>query len=192
VTPSTPIPSPNQSTKLPELERWLAAEAADAPRAEEALDASPQADEALVALFAAVPRPSPRPGFADRVLARALPAAVPGVRRRALAWLLAALAGATALVLVPWLLGPVTAALSGGTGVTGFLADGVARASQLLAGLLLALDKLFELARGFAADSARNPALAGGVLVALGLAASALLALQRTLSRERMLSYALR
>lgn len=167
-----------------QLRRWLEAEKVDAPTAEEALSA----------VFRILPRAEPPAGFAARVALRLGPriseAVQPGVRLKALAGLTSLLGLVVCLGVMPWLVGPAVAAWASDPSLLTWLAEGVARASQMLVALLVGLGRGFDLARDFAAAAARDPGLALTMLLVMALAALAFWALARTLARERTVPHA--
>jgi hypothetical protein len=140
------------------LDRWLAAERSG-------LDAA--AEAALAELLGALPGPAPSPGFADRVMARALP--VP--RRPWLGWRALAASGLAAaawLALVAvllWLPAVLRAphalrAALGGASVSSLLLraiDSIEGLGQWLAGLVALGNKLLLLVRAVAEPLAAPP-----------------------------------
>jgi hypothetical protein len=172
------------------LSRWLEAELADDERA---------AEEALGALFAAAPRPAPRPGFAERVmLAAALPrpaAATPRLAGTGLSTFVlfaSSLAAATlvALLVVQPLLGALGIGELGPSMLLQGFAALVAKVSQLSVAGLLVLRKALELARVVSLEAARSPGVAGGVILFYCFCFLTFRALSRLVARERNFRYA--
>ena len=165
------------------LRRWLAAEADDAPEAE----------EHLAALFEALPQPDPPAGFARRVLVRAGVARAPSTVER-WRWAVAAmlvtaaltLAGLTTVTLQvlsalgAWVDPPTPAAL---------LFDAV---SALVKGSAIALSFLVEgIPRWLrvVAAAAETPEILWASTLAVLVAAGAFHILQKTIEPERSWSH---
>ncbi len=155
------------------------------------------AEEALRALFAAVPGPAPGAGFAERVmLAAALPQPAPARANPRGSSLLVFLGVATAIAALVALLGvqPLLAALGigelGPSALLQGLASLVAGTSHLCVTLLLLVQKAFDLARGISLEVARNPGVAGGVILVFLVSCLTFRALSRLVARERNFRYA--
>jgi hypothetical protein len=172
-----------------ELRRWLAAEAAGR------LD---DAEEALGALFARLPRPAPPAGFAGRVMRAAgwSPAALAGPAAAPVRWPLRA-----ALVASLVLVGLAVRALPSLLAALAPLADRLSPARLFegaTAGLVGAVRWLVEarslwsaLARfgGWAGEIATSPPLALALVAVLATAAAALRLLAALIAHERSWSY---
>ncbi|HEX4952131.1 MAG TPA: hypothetical protein VF017_01885 [Thermoanaerobaculia bacterium] len=157
-----------------EIERWLLAEAAE----DDSL-----AEAKLAALFAEVPRESPAPGFADRVLAGL--ARETAAQRRA--WwrsrwfqglsVSLVLAAGLSLVLGPWLLPPLFERLGwselGLTGLMAVLADGVQGLGRFTTELALLTERLDRFSSYIFATT-QTPGAAAAALVLLACGAFAL------------------
>lgn len=165
------------------LRRWLAAEADDAPEAEEALEA----------LFQALPQPAPPAGFAQRVLVRAgvarAPSAVERWRWAVAAMLVTAaltLAGLTTLTLKAlsalgaWVDPPTPAAL---------LFDAVSALVKASASALSFLVEEMPRWLRVAAAAAETPEILLASTLAVLTAAGAFHILQKTIERERSWSH---
>lgn len=175
----------------PDLERWLAAEAAGR------LDA---ADAALAGLFAALPSLAPPAGFADRVMLaaglatlpqRALPAlpALPRAVRWTLRGLLAAAVALVALGVpaLPALLAPAWARFSL-PGLLDAAIAGLVAGSRWLAATLSFWDGLAHVG-GWVAQVAAAPQVAAVLLGGLVVAAAALRWLADLIAHERSWSH---
>jgi hypothetical protein len=160
------------------LRRWLAAEEAEPGDAAEA---------ALAALFAALPRPAPRRGFAGRVLARMRVAPAPRPARRWLRWVaVTALVAPGVAAIVAAVVLPVLFAEVGLAEVMGALAEAVSAAGRWLAAGLAA----WQTAAGWTAELLATPEAAAGAAVAALVAAVALCLLHQMIARERSAWYA--
>ena len=209
-----PGPGRPAADELAALRRWLAAEAADASP-EGVGEAAGEAEAALGALFAALPRPAPAPGLARRVLAAARPprvvrpasspTRVPAAVRRLVA---ASAAGREQLVprLAAALLVAAGLAVSALAAVVGPLAGlvtpaaairgaaeapfGLAAALGRWAGAALELlDTVFSLAGAVATAAASGP-VAGSLTAALLVAALSFAVLHHVFETDRSLSHA--
>lgn len=166
------------------LKRWRAAEAAGREA---------EAEAAMAALLARVPRPAPLPGFAARVAAlaaeeaarRRAPAASPLRPFAIAAALMLALGGLAALM--SRVAGPLAGSLSEQLTVA-TLIDGLAAAvtgtARWLAGAFGVWEVLAEVGRAAATAAGTTPVLAG-ILVALALAALSLRLLSDLIATER-------
>lgn len=197
-------PGPATADELAALRRWLAAESAD-----DGLE-SPRAEAALGALFAALPRPAPAPGLADRVLAEVGTSAVrtsavvrpfrrrealhrfatgPLVERLVAALLLVAGLAVTAIAGVAGpLAGRLTtaAAIRSATEVPFGLAVVLGRWASVALELL---ETFFQLAGAVARAAATGP-VAGSLAASLVLAALAFAILHHVFETDRSMSHA--
>jgi hypothetical protein len=151
------------------LDRWLAAEQSGLEDA---------AEMALAELLGALPGPAPAPGFADRVLARALPAPRRRFGWRALAASgLAAAASLAAVVALLWLPAFLRSpnALPAALGLTSISTllrrgiDALESLGQWIAGLVGLCNKVLMLVRAVAEPLATPPV---AILAAVGLLVS--------------------
>lgn len=165
------------------LQRWLAAEAENAPEAEEHLGA----------LFSALPEPMPPAGFARRVLVRAGVAEPPSAVEQ-WRWAVAVMLMTAALTLAG--LATVTLRVLSGLGAwaeapspAALLFDGM---SALIRGSAAILSFLVqEVPRGLrvAVAAAETPEILVACLLAFLAAAGAFHLLQKTIERERSWSH---
>lgn len=163
------------------LESWLTAESAGR---------SEDADRALAALFAMVPRLAPGAGFADRVLRRAGLTAPARSLARPVRWLVAAsvaLIAAFAGVLpslAPWL-----AERTSFVGVVDATSGGIVTVAGWLRGSLVVWDALSGISSAVATTAA-TPPVALALLAALAAAGLALRLLSDLLANEGSWTYA--
>lgn len=169
-----------------DLHGWLAAEASDDAR---------QAEAALHALLATLPRQTPRAGFSERVMWAVRPAPVPH-RRRSAVWAhagIAAAVGLASLAITLWpvlgpALRPALGALPLGGSLLSTLIGAGARAVTLVAGWMDAGVELWDVmartgnAIGVAATT---PAIGMALLASAVIGAIALYSLHHLLVPER-------
>jgi hypothetical protein len=183
------------------LARWLAAEGSGIP------DSDSEAEEALSLLLAALERPAPPAGFAERVLLRAaaegaLPAAAAaplpaGLRNGFQAWVrtpwgraalvLLLVAAALGLTFAFGLLQPLLGWVAPGN-LVAVLVEAVGALGTALAAALAAVQKV-EILRRALALSLGSPAVAGTLGLCLALSVLAFRLVHDTLQRERSWSY---
>ena len=215
-SPHRPRADRTPADQLAALRRWLAAEAADEAgagagvTAARAAEAS-AADAALGALFAALPRPAPAPGLADRVLATARPPRAAraswgravarrlarrpaGAREQLISRLAAALLvlAGLAVTSLAGVVGPLADRLTPASAIRSAVDApfGLAAALGRWAGAALdLLETLFRLA-GAVATAATTGPVAGSLTALLLLAALSFAVLHRVFESDRSLSHA--
>lgn len=179
-----------------DLRAWLGAEARGDDRA---------AEEALTRALRRVARPSPAPGFAERVLARTRSEAsrdrVPkgvrsfaGLARSIVALALVSLAMLATLVFLVGLTHPVWMDVTfegfSFSSLTELVVSLLGGAVQSLVNLAAFFTKAYDVALLAGARAARSSTAAVGVIVGFLLAWSAFGALRLLIARERKLGYA--
>lgn len=165
------------------LERWLAAEAQDAPDAEERLDA----------LFRTLPAAAPPAGFARRVLVRAGVARAPSAVER-WRWAVAAMLVTSALTLaglvaVAWRLAWTVGLWAEPPTPVALLFDAVSAVVRGLAATLSFLIDAVPRWLRIATAAAETPEVLGACGLAALAAAGAFHLLQKTIERERSWSH---